>query len=90
MIISETCTPAGRLRRRLTAEQLTRLKREFLDARKRFFARQTQLLSSFDSGEYLRGAIDIFKAKLTGVVAQFEASFGDSLNGGIVGGVSRR
>lgn len=52
--------------------------------------RQTQLLSSFDSGEYLRGAIDIFKAKLTGVVAQFEASFGDSLNGGIVGGVSRR
>ena len=70
MIISETCTPAGRLRRRLTAEQLTRLKREFLDARERFFARQTQLL--------------------TGVVAQFEASFGDSLNGGIVGGVSRR
>ncbi|KAK8798630.1 hypothetical protein WA588_003710 [Blastocystis sp. NMH] len=64
----------------LTAEQLTRLKREFLDARERFFARQTQLLSSFDSGEYLRGAIDIFKAKLTGVVAQFEASFGDSLN----------
>ena len=90
MTISAICTPAGKVRRRLTAPQLTRLKREFLDARERFFARQTQLLSSFDSGEYLRGAIDIFKAKLTGVVAQFQAAFGESVTGGSERGVSPR
>ena len=90
MTASETCTPAGTFRCRLTATQLTRLKREFLDARERFFARQTQLLSSFDSGEYLRGAIDIFKAKLTGVVAQFQAAFGESVTGGGNSVVSRR
>ena len=39
------------------------------------------LLSEFDSGEFLRGYIAIFKEKLTNIISQYQAVFGNSLKG---------
>ena len=39
------------------------------------------LLSEFDSGEFLRGYIAIFKEKLTNIISQYQTVFGNSIKG---------
>ncbi|KAK8800477.1 hypothetical protein JH06_0992 [Blastocystis sp. subtype 4] len=65
----------------LTTDQLKQLKTSFLNARNQFFQKKIVLLSEYDSGEFLRGYIGVFKDKLTTILSQYQAVFGDSIDG---------
>ena len=65
----------------MTIEQLKQLKTSFLNARNQFFQKKIILLSEYDSGEFLRGYIGVFKDKLTTILSQYQAVFGDSMDG---------
>lgn len=69
------------LRGRLTAGQVTIFKQNFLRARGQFFQKKLDLLSSYDQGEFLRGYISLFKEKLTTMISQYQAVFGNRIDG---------
>lgn len=69
-------------RGRLTAGQVTIFKQNFLRARGQFFQKKLDLLSSYDQGEFLRGYISLFKEKLTTMISQYQAVFGNRIDGG--------
>ena len=75
------CKRERGVRCRLTIDQLKQLKTSFLNARNQFFQKKIVLLSEYDSGEFLRGYIGVFKDKLTTILSQYQAVFGDSIDG---------
>lgn len=66
---------------RLTLDQVTTFKQNFLRARGQFFQKKFDLLSSYDQGEFLRGYISLFKEKLTTMISQYQAVFGNMIDG---------
>ena len=65
----------------LSQEQVTEIKTNFLKARDRFFLKKTAVLTEYDQGEYLKGYIAVFKDKCMSVVTQYQAVFGNTMEG---------